>query len=108
MAPRRDFQRGSVQSRRAVSAQGRQGYIEGQLQTRKWTDQSGAEKYSTEIVLNGYGAVLTMLDGPQSGGDKQGAAKPSYGDVKGGTKPKGAGPLANDMNDDIPFAPEWR
>lgn len=82
-------------------------YIEGQLQTRKWTDQSGAEKYSTEVVLNGYGAVLTMLDGPQSGGDKQGAAKPSYGDVKGG-KPKGAGPLANDMNDDIPFAPEWR
>ena len=62
-------------------------YIEGQLQTRKWTDQSGAEKYSTEIVLNGYGAVLTMLDGPQSGGDKQGAAKPSYGDVKGKAKP---------------------
>ena len=82
-------------------------YVEGQLQTRKWTDQSGAEKYSTEVVLNGYGAVLTMLDGQQSGGDKQGAAKPSYGDVKGG-KPKGAGPLANDMNDDIPFAAEWR
>lgn len=82
-------------------------YIEGQLQTRKWTDQSGAEKYSTEVVLNGYGAVLTMLDGQQSGGDKQAAPKQSYGDVKG-SKPRGAGPLVNDMNDDIPFAAEWR
>ncbi len=83
-------------------------YIEGQLQTRKWTDQSGAEKYSTEVVLNGYGAVLTMLDGPQNGGEKQAAPKQSYSDVKGRTKPQGAGPLANDMNDDIPFAAEWR
>jgi len=74
-------------------------YIEGQLQTRKWTDQSGAEKYSTEIVLNGYGAVLTMLDGPQSGGDKQGAAKPSYGDVKGRSSPKNDVPF----DDEIPF-----
>lgn len=82
-------------------------YIEGQLQTRKWTDQSGAEKYSTEIVLNGYGAVLTMLDGPQSGGEKQAAPKQSYGDVKG-SKPKGAGPLADAFDDSIPFAMEWR
>ena len=44
-------------------------YIEGQLQTRKWTDQSGVEKYSTEVVLQGFGGTLTMLDGPrQSGG----------------------------------------
>ena len=40
-------------------------YIEGKLQTRKWQDQSGADRYSTEVVLNGPGAVLTMLDGPQ-------------------------------------------
>ena len=73
-------------------------YIEGQLQTRKWTDQSGAEKYSTEIVLNGYGAVLTMLDCQQNGGDKQGAAKPSYGDVKGKAKP-----ADDDLDDSIPF-----
>lgn len=46
-------------------------YIEGQLQTRKWTDQSGVEKYSTEIVLQGFNGVLTMLDSkPSSGGDK--------------------------------------
>lgn len=39
-------------------------YIEGALQTRKWTDQAGVEKYSTEVVLQGFGATLTMLDGP--------------------------------------------
>ena len=38
-------------------------YVEGQLQTRKWTDQSGAEKYSTEVVLQGFNGTLTMLDG---------------------------------------------
>jgi single-strand DNA-binding protein len=42
-------------------------YIEGQLQTRKWTDQSGAEKYTTEVVLQNYNGVLTMLDGRSSG-----------------------------------------
>jgi single-strand DNA-binding protein len=45
-------------------------YIEGQLQTRKWTDQSGAEKYSTEVVLQGFNSNLTMLDG-RSGGARQ-------------------------------------
>ena len=43
-------------------------YIEGQLQTRKWTDQSGVEKYSTEVVLQGFGGTLTMLDGRAGGG----------------------------------------
>src|SRR6476661_7944204 len=43
-------------------------YIEGALQTRKWTDQSGAEKYSTEVVLQGFNSTLTMLDGRGGGG----------------------------------------
>ncbi len=43
-------------------------YIEGQLQTRKWTDQSGVEKYSTEVVLQGFNSNLTMLDGRSGGG----------------------------------------
>ncbi|HXE02230.1 MAG TPA: single-stranded DNA-binding protein [Hyphomicrobium sp.] len=42
-------------------------YIEGALQTRKWTDQSGAEKYSTEVVLQGFNGTLTMLDGASGG-----------------------------------------
>ena len=43
-------------------------YIEGQLQTRKWTDQTGVEKYSTEVVLQGFNSTLTMLDGRSGGG----------------------------------------
>ena len=43
-------------------------YVEGQLQTRKWTDQSGAEKYTTEVVLQGFNSNLTMLDGRGGGG----------------------------------------
>src|SRR5213080_3252748 len=53
-------------------------YIEGALQTRKWTDQSGVEKYSTEVVLQGFNAVLTMLDGRSGGGGG------SFGDDAGG------------------------
>lgn len=45
-------------------------YIEGALQTRKWQDKDGQDKYSTEIVLNGYGGVLTMLDGPKDSGSR--------------------------------------
>jgi len=43
-------------------------YIEGKLQTRKWTDNSGQDKYTTEVVLQGYGGNLTMLDGRNDGG----------------------------------------
>src|SRR5579862_6318168 len=43
-------------------------YLEGQLQTRKWQDQSGQDKYSTEVVLQGFNSVLTMLDGRGGGG----------------------------------------
>src|SRR5919112_1736431 len=43
-------------------------YVEGALQTRKWTDQSGVEKYSTEVVLQGFNSTLTMLDGRSGGG----------------------------------------
>lgn len=43
-------------------------YVSGSLQTRKWTDQSGVEKYSTEVVLQGYGGELQMLDAPKNGG----------------------------------------
>src|SRR2546425_7988398 len=48
-------------------------YIEGALQTRKWTDQSGVEKYSTEVVLQGFNSTLTMLDGRSGGGGSFGS-----------------------------------
>lgn len=53
-------------------------YIEGQLQTRKWQDQSGNERYSTEVVLQGFNSVLTMLDGP--GGGQGGGGRSGGGD----------------------------
>jgi single-strand DNA-binding protein len=58
-------------------------YIEGQLQTRKWQDQNGQDKYSTEIVLQGFNSVLTMLDGP-GGGQGGGGANRGGGDFGGG------------------------
>jgi single-strand DNA-binding protein len=85
-------------------------YIEGQLQTRKWTDQQGVEKYSTEVVLQGFNSTLTMLDG-RGGGGGGGFADDSGGDfgVAGPSSapPRrvaaGAGARNNDMDDDIPF-----
>lgn len=63
---------------------GKKVYLEGSLQTRKWQDQNGADRYSTEIVLSGPGAVMTMLDGAQGGGEQgsaqRGEAKQSYAD----------------------------
>jgi single-strand DNA-binding protein len=85
-------------------------YIEGQLQTRKYTDPSGAEKYTTEVVLQGFNSTLTMLDGRGGGGGGGFADEPS-GDF-GGAGPSsapprrvasGGGGRSNDMDDDIPF-----
>lgn len=63
-------------------------YLEGQLQTRKWTDQQGQEKYTTEIVLQRYRGELTMLDGKSAGG--------------GGSQDWQA-PVSDDLNDEMPF-----
>ena len=85
-------------------------YIEGALQTRKWTDQSGVEKYSTEVVLNGYGGVLTMLDKPpgERSEPEQAPQRNSYAEATGrSTRNQGSLPRS-DLDDDIPFAPEWR
>ncbi|KGM44474.1 single-stranded DNA-binding protein [Alkalispirochaeta odontotermitis] len=75
-------------------------YIEGQLQTRKWQDQDGNDRYSTEIVLQGFNSTLTMLGGGSGQsqdrtGERPQASKPAF---------EGAG----GMDDDIPFAMEWR
>jgi single-strand DNA-binding protein len=81
-------------------------YIEGQLQTRKWTDQSGAEKYTTEVVLQGFNSSLTMLDGRGGGGGFGDDAGGDFG--AGGPQPAprravAAGSRSSDMDDDIPF-----
>ena len=63
------FQEGLVRIAEQYLKKGSKVYIEGQLQTRKWQDQSGADKYSTEVVLQGFGGTLTMLDGQGGGSD---------------------------------------
>ena len=84
-------------------------YVEGQLRTRKWQDQNGNDRYSTEVVLQGPGAVLTMLDGAPGGGGGQrsggGGGGNDWGGGGGGSKPAGGGPgnLADELDDDIPF-----
>lgn len=54
-------------------------YIEGSLKTRKWQDQTGTDRYSTEVTLQGFNASLVMLDGPQASGGAQTAPAPSEG-----------------------------
>ena len=62
------FSEGLVRVCEQYLRKGSKVYIEGQLQTRKWQDQSGADRYSTEVVLQGFGSTLTMLDGRGEGG----------------------------------------
>ncbi|HEX4695395.1 single-stranded DNA-binding protein [Sphingomonas sp.] len=98
-------------------------YIEGALQTRKWTDQAGVEKYSTEIVLQGFNSVLTMLDGAPGqgggGGSSGGSGRDDWSGGSGGGNDFGGGRggqsggssgggfggggFADDLDDDVPF-----
>jgi single-strand DNA-binding protein len=83
-------------------------YIEGQLQTRKWTDQSGVEKYSTEVVLQGFNSSLTMLDGRSGGGSFADEGGGDFGVGSPSSAPPrravaAAGARNGDMDDDIPF-----
>jgi single-strand DNA-binding protein len=80
---------------------GKKVYIEGSIQTRKWQDQNGQDRYSTEIVLSGPGAVMTMLDGPADGrGERRQPYEGEEGHIKG-FDPKNA---QDDLDDDeIPW-----
>src|ERR1700687_5254130 len=85
-------------------------YIVGQLQTRKWTDASGVEKYTTEVVLQNFNSTLTMLDG-RSGGSGGNFGSGETGGEFGRAGPSSAAPRRavaagarnSDMDDDIPF-----
>jgi len=104
------FQEGLVRIAEQYLRKGSKVYIEGQLQTRKWQDQSGQDKYSTEVVLQGYGGTLTMLDGrdgggggASSGGEFGGGS--GYDSGHGGGGPQGGSSPApsQDLDDEIPF-----
>ena len=108
------FQEGLVRIAEQYLRKGSKVYIEGQLQTRKWHDQSGQDKYRTEVVLQGYGGTLTMLDGRDGGG----VGAPSGGGsgydnrqdggydsgYSGGPAQGGGTPApSRDLDDEIPF-----
>jgi len=115
------FQEGLVRIAEQYLKKGSKVYIEGKLQTRKWQDQSGQDKYSTEVVLQGYDGVMTMLDGPGGGSgggggggggndggypdDRDGGGYGGGGssDRDGGGGGGRGGPARSDMDDEIPF-----
>ncbi|SDE27055.1 single-strand DNA-binding protein [Paracoccus isoporae] len=93
-------------------------YLEGQLETRKWQDQSGQDRYTTEVVLRPYRSELTMLDGRGDGGGRSGGSGGNYGGGGGygdsggyDDGPSGGGSASgggggggrSDFDDDIPF-----
>lgn len=88
-------------------------YLEGQLETRKWQDQSGADRYSTDVVLRQFNSSMVLLDGREGGGSRGGGGG-GYGDEFGGGGSFGGGasqpqsrpqPAAfdTDLDDDVPF-----
>ena len=111
VAPRRDLLRTACKIVEQYLKKGAKVYIEGALQTRKWTDQSGVEKYSTEVVLQGFNSTLTMLDGRGGGGGGSFGSDDAGGDF-GSSSPASSAPRRavaagggrnSDMDDDIPF-----
>ena len=119
------FNDGLVRIAEQYLKKGSKVYIEGQLQTRKWQDQAGADRYSTEVVLQGFGGTLTMLDGRDGGGNGGGGGgydqggggydqggggydqgggyggQSSGGSNQGGGNQGGGG--SRDLDDEIPF-----
>jgi single-strand DNA-binding protein len=85
-------------------------YIEGQLRTRKWQDQSGNDRYSTEVSVGGFDGKLVMLDGARGGqggggNDGWGSSGASSGgsNWQGGSSGFGGGDFSDDLDDDVPF-----
>ncbi|WP_371171108.1 single-stranded DNA-binding protein [Aliiroseovarius sp. 2305UL8-7] len=97
------FSEGLVRVCEQYLRKGSKVFVEGKLQTRKWQDQSGNDRYSTEVVLQGFGSTLTMLDGRgegggQGGGSYGGGNQGGYGGGDPGPAPAGGG-----FDDEIPF-----
>ena len=111
------FNEGLANTAERYLRKGSKVYIEGQLQTRKWQDQSGQDRYSTEVVLQGFNAVLVLLDrregegGGRGGWDEDaggGDFNSSFVGSGGGSRGGGGGgsrpaPFDADLDDDVPF-----
>ncbi len=77
-------------------------YLEGQLQTRSWEDQSGQKKYSTEVVLQSFNSALQLLD------SREGSSEPRQAQIRSTTSASAQAPSWQDDGSEIPFRPEWR
>ena len=110
------FSEGLVSVAERYLRKGSKVYVEGQLQTRKWQDQQGNDRYSTEIVLRGFNGTLTMLDGAPGGGQggggggsrggggsDWGSSGGSSGGGSSGGSSGGGSNFGDDLDDDIPF-----
>ncbi len=99
------FNQGLVKVIESYVKKGSKVYIEGQLETRKWTDQNGVEKYTTEVVLRPFRGELTMLDSrSSSGGGYQDNAPPPYESASQGGGSAAAAPQpVDELEDEIPF-----
>ncbi|HEY2011387.1 MAG TPA: single-stranded DNA-binding protein [Rhizomicrobium sp.] len=94
------FNKGLAEVAERYVVKGQKLYVEGQLQTRKWTDKDGQERYSTEIVLTAFKGALTMLNNPNGGDDRQGGGNART------AQPYGSQPgdfQRDEMDDEIPF-----
>lgn len=81
-------------------------YIEGQLQTRKWQDQSGQDRYTTEVVLQAFNGNLTMLGSPSGNRPPPAGSPDDYGQERNretGQRSQSTGSFSRDLDDDIPF-----
>lgn len=103
------FSEGLVRVAEQYLRKGSKVYIEGKLQTRKWQDQSGQDRYSTEVVLQGFDATLVMLDGRDGGGgggfggDQGGGYGGGYDQGYGGGQQQQSSQQSRDLDDEIPF-----
>jgi single-strand DNA-binding protein len=100
------FSEGLVKVAQSYLKKGSKVYIEGKLQTRKWQDKDGNDRYTTEIVLQGFDATLVMLDGRGEGaGTRGGGDEMGYAGGGGGSR-RMSGPketFSQDLDDEIPF-----
>lgn len=108
------FSEGLVRVVQSYVKKGSKLYIEGQLETRKWQDRDGNDKYTTEVILRGFGGTLTMLDSRNEGGQRSDAGGGDFGGYSGGGGGGGGGaPRQMDgpresfdapgLDDEIPF-----
>lgn len=100
------FSEGLVKVCEQYLKKGSKVFIEGALQTRKWQDQSGNDRYSTEVVLQGFNGTLTMLDGRSGGGGGDyggGQSGGGYGSQNDGQGGGASSSANNDLDDEIPF-----